>query len=156
MKGCGLYQTVFKKPTVDDVTAYCNIHKYRVDPIKFIEFYDKNGWTSKNGKPIIDWRSSLEYWNNKNIALKADRNPKYYYLYTEFIKPIYEMIGEINGMKHSPDRNVEINKKNKKLRLNYNKIRNLVKFEVNKEHKNNELIKELKIIRGLLKAKFKK
>lgn len=51
----------FVKPTLDEVRAYCRERNNTVDPERFMDFYDSNGW--KVGKtPMKDWRSAVRNW----------------------------------------------------------------------------------------------
>lgn len=34
-----------------------------VDVQKFYDYYTETGWMTKNQKPIINWKSTLLYWN---------------------------------------------------------------------------------------------
>lgn len=51
----------FVKPTLDEVRVYCRERNNTVDPERFMDFYDSNGW--KVGKnPMKDWRSAVRNW----------------------------------------------------------------------------------------------
>jgi len=57
----------FVKPTIDELTDYCNQNVLNVDPENFIDYYNSNGW--KVGKnPMKDWQATARTWhrNNKN------------------------------------------------------------------------------------------
>jgi hypothetical protein len=57
----------FVKPTIEELTDYCNQNALDVDPAKFIDYYHSNGW--KVGKnPMKDWQATARTWhrNNKN------------------------------------------------------------------------------------------
>lgn len=60
-------KTRFQKPTLEDVKAYCEEKGYeKVDPEKWISFYEANGW--KVGRnPMKNWKSSLAYWQNNDF-----------------------------------------------------------------------------------------
>lgn len=51
----------FKKPTVEEVAAYCGKRNNNVDPQRFWDFYEAKGW--KIGKsPMKDWRACIRTW----------------------------------------------------------------------------------------------
>lgn len=55
----------FIKPTVDEVTQYCNERKNSVNPTKFISYYEANGWrVGKN--PMKDWRAAVRTWEQNS------------------------------------------------------------------------------------------
>jgi hypothetical protein len=64
----------FKKPTVDEVEAYCTERDNRVDSLKFFDFYESNGW--KVGKnPMKDWKAAVRNWekNSYETAKKGNK-----------------------------------------------------------------------------------
>ena len=51
----------FRKPTVDEIRAYCRERNNNVDPERFFDYYESKGW--KVGKaPMKDWRASVRTW----------------------------------------------------------------------------------------------
>ena len=51
----------FCPPSVSEVKEYCLEHEYPVDPERFIDYYDANGW--KVGRnPMKDWRAAVRIW----------------------------------------------------------------------------------------------
>lgn len=53
----------FQHPTVEEVRAYCQERGNKVDPERFVTYYDANGWVQGNrGKPIKDWKAAVRYW----------------------------------------------------------------------------------------------
>lgn len=74
--------TRFKKPTVEEVEAYCKERNNSVDPYKFVEHYNSNGWNV--GKSAMkDWKSAVRYWertdydNNKKVSNEEPPKPKF-------------------------------------------------------------------------------
>lgn len=49
-------RTRFVPPTLEEVTAYCRQRRNTVDPQRFIDHYEANGWVQGKGKPIRDWQ----------------------------------------------------------------------------------------------------
>ena len=61
----------FIKPTVDQVADYCKERKNQVNPERFVNFYESNGWrVGKN--PMRDWRSAVRTWEQNNIDNKPN------------------------------------------------------------------------------------
>ena len=51
----------FKKPTLEEVAAYCRERKNNVNPQRFIDFYTSKGW--KVGRePMKDWKACVRTW----------------------------------------------------------------------------------------------
>lgn len=54
----------FTPPTVDDVRLFCEEHGYIIDPQRFIDFYESNGWrVGKN--PMKSWQAAVRSWNSR-------------------------------------------------------------------------------------------
>lgn len=59
----------FAPPTLDDVTAYCTERGNGIDPQRFIDYYQSNGW--KVGKnPMKDWKAAVRTWEQRDAAPK--------------------------------------------------------------------------------------
>ena len=51
----------FKKPTLEEVQAYCKERKSSISAEYFYDYYESNGW--KVGKnPMKDWKATLRRW----------------------------------------------------------------------------------------------
>ena len=49
------------RPTVEEVRAYCQERKNKVDPEQFVDFYASKGWMiGKN--PMKDWKAAVRTW----------------------------------------------------------------------------------------------
>lgn len=55
-------RTHFVPPTLDEVAAYCQERGNDVEPQRFIDHYEANGWVQGKGKPIRDWRAAVRTW----------------------------------------------------------------------------------------------
>ena len=54
-------RATFQKPSLDDVKSYCQERNNKVDPSKFLAYYESNGW--KVGRnPMKDWRAAVRTW----------------------------------------------------------------------------------------------
>jgi len=64
----------FKKPTLEEISAYCSERENHIDPQRFFDHYESNGW--KVGKATMkDWKAAIRTWE-KN-ALDAGNKPSY-------------------------------------------------------------------------------
>lgn len=50
-------------PSLDDVYDYCAENALSVNAKEFYTYYEKNGWKTKKGEKITDWRAMCERWN---------------------------------------------------------------------------------------------
>ena len=58
---------VFKKPTLEEIKAYCQERKNTINPEQFLAYYEANGW--KVGKnPMKDWRAAIRSWETREDA----------------------------------------------------------------------------------------
>lgn len=65
--------TSFQKPTVDEVRAYCEERGNNIDPEKFIDYYNSNGW--KVGKsPMKDWKATIRNWERNEKERNTPKN----------------------------------------------------------------------------------
>ena len=57
----------FARPTLQEVEAYCKERKNAVDPTRFLDHYDSNGW--KVGKNSMkDWRAAIRTWERNDMG----------------------------------------------------------------------------------------
>lgn len=59
--------TRFKKPTLEEITAYCTERKNSVDPQAFFDFYESKGWRVGN-QPMKDWKACVRTWERREQA----------------------------------------------------------------------------------------
>jgi len=62
----------FKEPNAVDVADYCIERKNNVDPMKFINFYDSNGWKVGKNK-MKDWKACVRSWEANSPKDKTSR-----------------------------------------------------------------------------------
>lgn len=67
----------FRKPTYEEVKAYCDERKNDIDPQAFIDSYESKGWLI--GKtPMKDWKAAVRTWErNDNGKRKAGKRTDY-------------------------------------------------------------------------------
>lgn len=55
-------RTVFRKPTVGEVSAYAVEMLYDIDAQAFVDHYDACGWVVGKNKPMRDWKAAVRNW----------------------------------------------------------------------------------------------
>lgn len=60
-------QRVFKKPTVEEIKAYCLERGNNVDAEYFYDYYESKGWTVGKGK-MKDWKASVRTWERNDYS----------------------------------------------------------------------------------------
>ena len=55
----------FTPPSLGEVQAYCRERDNGIDPERFLDYYQANGWTQGRGKPIRDWRAAVRTWEGR-------------------------------------------------------------------------------------------
>lgn len=75
----------FIPPTVEQVEEYCQERGNSVDPQRFVDYYQSNGW--KVGKnPMKDWRAAVRTWEqNRKESPKTQPQSS---------NPFLDMVGE--------------------------------------------------------------
>lgn len=63
----------FKKPTVEEIAAYCAERKNEVDAQAFFDFYESKGWKVGAVK-MRDWRASVRTWEKRDAEEKKARS----------------------------------------------------------------------------------
>lgn len=54
----------FVKPTLEEITAYCKERGNSVNPQRFLDYYNSNGW--KVGRnPMKDWKAAVRTWESR-------------------------------------------------------------------------------------------
>lgn len=67
----------FVKPTLEEVTAYCNERNNNINAQRFIDYYESNGW--KVGKnPMRDWKASVRTWESREKHVGSCDTPSKY------------------------------------------------------------------------------
>lgn len=63
-------RTQFIKPTLQEIKAYCQERNNGVNPEKFFNHYEANGWVQGKGKPIKDWKACVRTWEQNSFDNK--------------------------------------------------------------------------------------
>lgn len=65
--------SIFRSPTLDEVTAYVNEIKSPVDPEHFFDYYEANGWTLKGGQKMKNWKATIRNWTRREKNGRKDK-----------------------------------------------------------------------------------
>lgn len=57
----------FRKPTVEEIAAYCKERGNSIDPNRFYDYYESNGWMVGKTK-IKDWKSAVRTWETNQYG----------------------------------------------------------------------------------------
>ena len=63
----------FAPPSVDDVRAYCNERHNNVDPERFVDYYESNGWKVGKNK-MKDWKATVRSWEHNDYSQSKKQN----------------------------------------------------------------------------------
>lgn len=64
----------FKKPSVEQITAYCNERGNSIDPIIFYNHYESKGWVV-GMQPMKNWKAAIITWEKRNPEPKEINRP---------------------------------------------------------------------------------
>ena len=70
-KDKNIKKTAFKKPTFEEVSAYCFERKNSVDAQKFIDHYEASDWHRGKTK-IRDWKACVRTWEKTSPAASSE------------------------------------------------------------------------------------
>jgi hypothetical protein len=65
----------FTPPTIEDVTKYCAEIGSSINPQRFIDYYEANGWVQGPRKPIRDWKACVRTWQSNGIQPNGSVSP---------------------------------------------------------------------------------
>lgn len=70
----------FKKPTVEEVEAYCRERGNSLSAQGFINYYDSVGWVIGKDKPMRDWRAAVRTWEqrDKKTVAKSQQGNRFH------------------------------------------------------------------------------
>ena len=57
-------EKAFKKPTIEEISAYCKERNNSIDPQMFYDFYESKGWMVGKNK-MKDWKAACRTWESK-------------------------------------------------------------------------------------------
>ena len=59
-------QRKFEPPTVEEVRQYVQSKGYKVDPQRFIDYYESRGWELSKGRKVKDWQACVRTWDGNS------------------------------------------------------------------------------------------
>jgi len=63
-------------PSLKDVIDYCNEIKSIVDPNRFFNYYESNGW-KVGSQPMKDWKAAIRTWESREKGRSQEKAPKF-------------------------------------------------------------------------------
>ena len=68
----------FIKPTVVEISAYCDERKNGIDPQYFFDSNEAKGWlVGKNQTPMKEWKAVIRTWENNNKQKDKEKEDRY-------------------------------------------------------------------------------
>ena len=61
-----------KRPTVEEVRAYCEERRNGIDPQHFIDYQEARGWRLKGGQSVKDWKAVVRTWERMEGKWKTE------------------------------------------------------------------------------------
>jgi predicted phage replisome organizer len=77
-------QKRFKKPTLEEVQAYCKERNNNVDAKAFFDYYETGDWKDAKGKPVRNWKQKVITWERSSDNGKSKPKPKPTFDYDQF------------------------------------------------------------------------
>jgi hypothetical protein len=65
----------FTPPTLEEIKNYCLERKNTIDPQRFIDYYESNGWMIGKSK-MKNWQATIRSWESREKSNKVDIKPK--------------------------------------------------------------------------------
>lgn len=56
---------VFRRPTIEEVEAYCTERRNGINAQDFIDYYDARGWKMSGGVSVKDWKARVRTWEKR-------------------------------------------------------------------------------------------
>ena len=63
-------------PTLSEVKSFVDANGYAVDAEEFVNYYEGQGWTKANGRPVKDWQACVRSWNRRRKGKTAEADAK--------------------------------------------------------------------------------
>ena len=63
-----LYDTSkkFKKPTIEEISKYCEERNNNINPNKFYDYYESKGWVVGKNSPMKNWKACIRTWEQQD------------------------------------------------------------------------------------------
>lgn len=79
----------FAPPTVEQVTDYCQQRKNNINPSRFIDYYQSNGWKVTKGASMKDWKAAVRNWEGRQKERQVSGNKNAAMTHMDTLKEIY-------------------------------------------------------------------
>jgi hypothetical protein len=66
----------FKKPTLEEVKAYCLERNNNVDAETFYDYFETGGWVDSKGNKVKNWKQKVITWEKNTKTNKVDERQK--------------------------------------------------------------------------------
>lgn len=63
-------------PTLSEVKDFISANGYAVDAEEFVDYYEGQGWTKANGRPVKDWQACVRSWHLRKAGKEKDKAQK--------------------------------------------------------------------------------
>ena len=73
--GTGEKESGVHRPTLEEVSAYCNERGNGVDPRQWLDYYEARGWKYKGNLVMKDWKAAVRTWERNGFS-KPPEPPK--------------------------------------------------------------------------------
>lgn len=96
---------VFKRPTLEEVRAYCAERGNNVDAEQFVAYYESNGWMVGRN-PMKDWKASVRSWEvreRKEPQRGFTAQPQKESVFQHNLREVNRMMGTSFGKKEDYD-----------------------------------------------------
>lgn len=77
-------QKRFKKPTLEEIEAYCRERNNNVNAKDFYDYYEAGQWKDAKGKPVRNWKQKVITWERSSKGGANRPNPKPTFDYDQF------------------------------------------------------------------------
>ena len=57
-----------EKPSLSEIQEYITQENLPINAEQVLSYYDSTNWVKKNGKPVVNWKSTIKNWNRPTIA----------------------------------------------------------------------------------------
>lgn len=65
---------IFKKPTVEEIDAYCREKNLSVNPQAFFDYFEEGNWEDAKGQKVKNWKQKILTWQSFNKAPVSRKN----------------------------------------------------------------------------------
>lgn len=65
---------VFSAPSLDEVKEFFKVNNFSSNPEAFFDYYDANGWTQGNRKPLKKWEAAARQWERRQEEFAPARS----------------------------------------------------------------------------------